>query len=128
MIRKCISVMLAAALVLGTALPAAPAFAGMVGTHDVIAQEQGTIDRERISEFLHRDDVREQLLAHGVTVAEAEARVAALSDSEVRLMADQLDSMPAGASSAWAILGGILLILVITDLMGVTNVFPFINN
>jgi uncharacterized small protein (DUF1192 family) len=100
----------------------------MVGTQDVIAYEQGAVDRARIAELLQRDEVRDQLLAHGVSVAEAEARIAALTDAEARLMADRMDSMPAGAANGWAILGGILLILVITDLMGVTNVFPFINN
>lgn len=128
MIRKCTSFMLAAALVVGTVLPVAPAYAGMVGTQDVIAYEQGAADRARIAELLQRDEVRDQLMAHGVSVAEAEARIAALTDAEARLMAERMDSMPAGAANGWAILGGILLILVITDLMGVTNVFPFINN
>lgn len=128
MIKKCTSFVLAAALVVGSVMPVAPAYAGMVGTHDAIALEQGATDRARIAELLQRDEVRDQLLAHGVSVAEAEARIAALTDAEARLMAERMDSMPAGAANGWAILGGILLILVITDLMGVTNVFPFINN
>lgn len=120
---------LAAALVIGTAAPvvAAPAHAGLVTTHDVLAHEQGNLDRSSILAVLERSDVRERLVAHGVAVADVEARVAALTDAEARAMAERLDALPAGAASGWAILGGILLVLVITDLLGVTNVFPFIN-
>lgn len=125
---RAVSFMLAAALVVGTAVPVAPAYAGMIGTETAVAIEQGDMDRAAIQAVLEREDVRAQLVAHGVSIADAEARVAALSDAEARQLSAQIDQMPAGAASAWAILGGILLVLVITDLMGVTNVFPFINN
>lgn len=126
-IFRAMGVVLAAALVVGTAAPVSPAYAGMVGTHDVITMEQGNLDRATILAALERSDVREQLVAHGVNPSEAMARVEAMTDAEARMMAERIDAMPAGASSAWAILGGVLLILVITDLMGATNVFPFIN-
>ncbi len=122
------SFVLATALMLGTLAPVAPAYAGMVGTQDVVAHEQGNLDRAAVLAMLERAEVRDQLLANGVSLADAEARVAAMTDAEARMMAERIDGLPSGASSGWAILGGILVILVITDLMGVTNVFPFINN
>jgi hypothetical protein len=102
----------------GLGLPL-PAHAGMVGTEAVVASAQ----RERIVSFLERDDVRQQLQAQGVSPAEVKARVAALTDDEAAQLAANMDSMPAGG-----ILGLILvvfLVLLITDILGFTKIFPF---
>ncbi len=105
--------------VLGS-LPFAPmAHAGMVQTADVFD------DRARIHAVLDRDDVRAQLEQHGVSLADAKARVAALSDSEARQMADQLETMPAGAADVVGVLFTVFVILLVTDLLGLTSVFPF---
>ena len=76
--------------------------------------------------FLERADVREQIVALGVDPNEAAARVRAL-DAQVREIAGQLDQLPAGQSAIGIIVGAILLvflILLLTDLLGLTNVFP----
>jgi hypothetical protein len=102
----------------GLGLPL-PAHAGMVGTEAVVASAQ----RERIVSFLERDDVRQQLQAQGVSPAEVKARVAVLTDDEAAQLAANMDSMPAGG-----ILGLILvvfLVLLITDILGFTKIFPF---
>jgi hypothetical protein len=81
--------------------------------------------------FLERADVREQIVALGVDPNEAAARVQALSDAQVRQIAGQLDQLPAGQSAVGIIVGAILLvflILLLTDLLGLTNVFPFVNH
>lgn len=104
--------------VLGS-VPFAPAHAGMIQTADVFD------DRARIHAVLDRDDVRAQLEQHGVSLADAKARVAALSDSEARQMANQLENMPAGAADVVGVLFTIFIILLVTDLLGLTSVFPF---
>lgn len=96
-----------------------PAFAGMVSTEAVVANA----DRTRVANFLEREDVRLQLEAQGVDPAQVKARVAALTDEEAAHLAAHMDEMPAGG-----VLGLILLvfvILLITDILGLTKVFPF---
>lgn len=96
-----------------------PAFAGMVSTEAVVANA----DRTRVANFLEREDVRLQLEAQGVDPAQVKARVAALTDEEAAQLAAHMDEMPAGG-----VLGLILLvfvILLITDILGLTKVFPF---
>ncbi|PSJ46808.1 hypothetical protein C7H85_09010 [Zobellella endophytica] len=97
----------------------------LVSTQQVLATEQVNADRARIGELLTRTEVRAQLAGFGVAPAEVEARVAALSDQEVRQMAEQLDNMPAGANAVVGALLTVFIILLVTDLLGLTNVFPF---
>ncbi|KTG16218.1 MULTISPECIES: PA2779 family protein [unclassified Guyparkeria] len=97
---------------------------GLVTTQEAMNADGATADRERIAELLSRDDVRNQLIAQGVDPAEVEQRVAALSDEEVRQMNERLDQMPAGASVV-GVLFAVFVILLVTDLLGLTNVYPF---
>ena len=52
--------------------------------------------------------------------------MAALSDEEVSQMANQLDEMPAGASVVGALFA-VFVILLVTDILGLTNVYPFVR-
>lgn len=121
----------AIALVLVATLPMGVVHAGLVSTDSVIDDTFGANDeRARVQAFLSRDDVREQLAAMGVDPLEAETRVAALSDAEISRIAGDLDNLPAGEGIFTTIAigaGVIFLILVITDIAGITNVFAFIK-
>ena len=106
--------------------------AAMVATERVLqaSAEAQAGARERLRSFLDRADVREVMENWGVDPAEAHARVDALSDSEAASIAGKLDGMPAGGSAVGIIVGALLLIfivLLITDLLGLTDVFPFIR-
>ena len=110
-------------LIMSMALPL-PAQAGMLSTEAAIAGDT----KERIVSFLERSDVRAQLESLGVNPSDAKARVASLSDAEAAQLAGQIDRMPAGADAAGAIVGALVLIfivLLITDLLGLTKIFPF---
>ena len=124
---RILSPLLILALVLGSvsvsAAPLAPV-GDLISTQEALSSERADADRERIHEILARDDVQAQLVAQGVDLAEVEARVAALSDAEARQMADQLEEMPAGASVVGALFA-VFVILLVTDILGLTNVFPF---
>ncbi|MGM0983478.1 MAG: PA2779 family protein [Pseudomonadota bacterium] len=124
-----LSPLLIAALVLGS-LPvaAAPASSGsgLITTQEAVNAERSQADRERIHEILARDEVQEQLVAQGVDPTEVEARVAALSDAEAAQMADQLEQLPAGASVVGALFA-VFVILLVTDILGLTNVYPFVR-
>ncbi|MDX1265906.1 MAG: PA2779 family protein [Oceanisphaera sp.] len=97
----------------------------LISTQSALDAAQVDADRERIGNLLARADVREQLVNYGVELNEVEARVAALSDQEVRQMTEQLDKMPAGANAVVGALLTVFIILLVTDLLGLTHVFPF---
>jgi len=109
---------------LSLALPVQSVYAGMVETNKVAVSTQLQSERERIRSFLDREDVRNQLQTQGVDVADAKARVNALTDQEVQTIAGKLDTMPAGGEII-GILFTIFVVLLITDILGFTKVFPF---
>ena len=81
--------------------------------------------------FMAREDVRQQLVALGIDPDEAAQRSSALSDDEVRQIAGKLDELPAGEGAVGVLVAAILillLVLIITDLIGATDVFPFIKS
>ncbi|MDZ7712135.1 MAG: PA2779 family protein [Rhodovibrio sp.] len=85
-------------------------------------------DRDRVMSFLARDDVRQQMQDLGVDPEEAEARVAAMSDAEVRELAGKLENAKAGEGPLGAIVGAavfVFVVLLITDILCFTDVFPF---
>ncbi|HET9024209.1 MAG TPA: PA2779 family protein [Burkholderiaceae bacterium] len=114
----------AALCVLATSLPVmaqpvpSPA---MVTTEEAMT---GSV-QQRVGELLTRAEVRAALAARGVDAAQVDARVAALTDSEARQVAEQRDRLPAGASDILGILFAVFIILLITDILGLTKIFPF---
>lgn len=112
------------ASVLGLGLPLQSAYAGLVGTDKVAISAQSQSERERIRSFLDREDVRNELQTQGIDVNTAKARVDALTDEEVQKVAGKLDKMPAGGEII-GILFTIFIVLLVTDILGFTKVFPF---
>lgn len=112
-------------LALNLYLPAA--HAGMIGTEAVVNAAQTQQYRERLHSALNRDDVQAQLLARGVDPTQVQARVDSLTDEEMQTLATDMDQLPAGGSVVGALVL-IFLVLLITDLMGLTNIFPFVKH
>lgn len=102
--------------------PLAPARAGIVGTDAAIAMSQRARTVERINSVLMRDDVRAQLQAMGVKPRDAMERVSALTDAELAQLDARLDKLPAGGELL-GVLGIVLVVLLVLELLGVTNVF-----
>ncbi|WP_404377508.1 PA2779 family protein [Vreelandella aquamarina] len=127
-VRAYLSALLIAVLVVSSlpvvAAPTAPQNMDLVSTQSVLAGDRAGADRERIYEILARADVQDQLLKQGVSPADVEARVAALSDAEARQMAEQLEQLPAGAGVVGALFA-VFVILLVTDILGLTDVYPF---
>ena len=100
--------------------------ASMVTTEQVarLADEsQAGSGHARLSAALSRADVREAMQRQGVDPALALERVAALTDDEASQLAAKIDSAPAGG-----IIGALLLVffvLLVTDMLGLTKVYPF---
>ncbi len=104
----------------GLSVPS-PALAGIVSTEQSLAGA----DRDRVAALLERPEARERLQALGVSPAEARARVAALSDEEAARLAAEIDALPAGGSDILVIALIVFLVLLFTDIMGYTKIFPF---
>ena len=129
-LRRGVALALAMALFVLTG-PIDAARAALITTEQAVAGDLAGSDRGRVAAFLARDDVRAQMVAFGVDPSEAAQRVAGLSDAEVQRIVGHLDRLPAGQSAVAAVLGValfIFLVLLITDLLGLTDVFPFVRN
>ncbi len=120
-------------LSLGIHLPAA--HASMIGTEAAIDASQAQQDRRRLHDVLNRDDVKAQLIARGVDPAQVQARVDSLTDQEVRTLTARMDKMPAGGDMLDFDLGDVVdlavlvfLVLLVTDILGFTNVYPFVKH
>ena len=98
--------------------------AGIVSTEQALVTPAGDADRTKVSSFLARDEVRQALTSQGVDADQAIERVKAMSDAEVAQLADRVDNAPAGAGIVGTIFL-IFVILLVTDILGLTSVFPF---
>ena len=123
---------LAAAMVFLMAMNVMPiglAQAKIITTDQVIQETHSVSDRAKVESFMLREDVQKQLTLMGIDSTEAESRVASLSDEEIRKMASRLDELPAG-EGVGSIVGAMLivfLVLLVTDILGLTDVFPFVK-
>ena len=105
-----------AASLLGVALGCGSAYAEIVGTDEAAASMEPAApdaDREKLRAFMERPEVAKQLQKMGVSPEEAKARVGAMSDAEVRLVAGKLDLLPAGGRISNTELVIIILLAVI---------------
>ncbi len=112
-------------LALSLHLPAANA--AMVGTEAVVNATQAQQSRERLVSTLNRDDVKAQLMARGVDPAQVQARLDSLTDEEVQTLATKMDQLPAGGDGLGLIVF-LFVVLLITDILGFTNIFPFVKH
>ncbi|MDX1796865.1 MAG: DUF6627 family protein [Hydrogenovibrio sp.] len=103
-----------------------PAQAAMVGTGELLHQQSMANERAKLSAFLQRDEVKNELISVGVSPAQVDERVASLTDDEVMQINHQMDAMPAGGD-VLGIVVLIFVIFVITDVIGATDIFPFIK-
>ena len=109
-------------LVMG--LPLQSAFAGIVETDQTLSHELARQDRAKINSYIDREDVLAQLQLQGVTALDAKARVTALTNDEAHMIAGKLDQLPAGGDFLGMAIFAFIVLLV-TDILGYTNIFPF---
>ena len=111
--------------------PCQSVLAALIGTETVLSSVRDQEAQDQLKQFLAREDVQAAFIAHGIDPMEAKKRINALSDDEVIRIADQIDQLPTGGGFAETLLVILLvffLVLVILDLAGVTDVFPFIKS
>jgi hypothetical protein len=118
--------LIASLVIVSTALLGFPlaAQASVVTTEEAISAEATDANRDRVAGFLARGDVRAALEQQGISADAAAERVRAMSDVEVAQLADRVDQAPAGGN-VLGILFTVFVILLVTDILGFTKIFPF---
>jgi hypothetical protein len=96
--------------------------AGVIGTLEAVDSHSRSADLSTVNAALARNEVRQQFLSLGVDPAQVEARVAALTEPELRNLAQQIENAPAGGS-ALAVIGIVFLVLLILEAVGVIDIF-----
>ena len=107
-------------------LAASGASAAMVDTASVIHDASVSEQKAALKDALQRDDVRDRLMDLGVSPADVDARINALTADELASLQAHMDDMSAGAGAV-GLLALLVLIFFITDILGVTDIFPFVN-
>ncbi len=103
----------------------APSHAALVGAGEILSENPAQA-RDQLSGALKRQDVRDALIAQGVDPQVVDRRIAALTDAELTALAQRMDEMPAGADALGAVVL-VFIILLITDILGYTDLFPFVK-
>ena len=126
---KPVSILLTVCMLMVT-VPYKSSFAGMIGTETSLDMTRGQEARNYLMGIVAREDVQTALIAQGINPLEAKARIDSLSDAEAIDLADQIEQQPAGGSALGVIVGALLivfLVLLITDILGYTDIFPFVK-
>ena len=106
------------------------ALAAMIGTETVLDTSRGHQARAYLNQFLAREDVQAALIAQRIDPEEARMRVDSLTDAEAVDIVAKMDQLQAGGGAIEAILVVALivfLVLLFTDIMGYTDIFPFVK-
>ncbi len=95
--------------------------AAMIGTDSAIETMDRDTSMDRVGEFMARSEVRQQLLDWGVNPSEVDERLAALTDAELQYLAEHMEEAPAGG--VLAVIGIIFVVLLVLEIVGVTDIF-----
>ena len=103
--------------------------AAIIGTQAVASANQIQSERSQLNEFFDRDNVKSYLRAQGVEPASVQARVDGLTGAETHALAGRLDEFPAGQDFGTLVVVAfvVFLTLLITDILGYTDIFPFVK-
>lgn len=96
--------------------------AGIIGTEYLVESEAREAALGRLDAVLARQEVKHQLLALGVEPTAVSERLQGMTQAELLTIESQLDSAVAGGD-ALAVIGAVFLVLLILELVGVTDIF-----
>jgi len=112
---------------LGSYVPAARA--AIVGTETVAAEQDVEMQRAQLNRMLDNEIVKSFLLANGVDREIVQSRLDGLSNAEIRALSERFDEYPAGEGFETVLILAFLafIALLITDILGYTDIFPFVK-
>jgi hypothetical protein len=99
--------------------------AGVVATHELTRLEARQGQAADLERFLARGDVAAELERFGVSPEDVTARVLNLTDEEIAALHGRIEQQVAGGD-AIAVIGVVFLVLLILELVGVTDIFKAI--
>ena len=111
-------------------VPYQPVLAAMISTDEMVSSQRAAEAREYINTVMARQEIQDALINRGIDPLEAQARIDSLTDTEAIQLADRIDNVPAGGDAFGVLIGAALVvfvILIITDALGITDVFPFVK-
>jgi predicted PurR-regulated permease PerM len=100
--------------------------AAMVGTAEVLYEQQQQVDRQQLLGMLEDQGVQEKLQGMGVDRSQVAERINSLTNAELAQFNQQLSEAPAGAGVVGVIVL-FLVIFIITDMLCATNIFSFVK-
>lgn len=101
------------------------ATAGVFGSDQVIADQQHQYNKQQVLSFVDNAQVQNKLIELGVNPADAKQRIASMTSAEIEALNSQLNEMPAGGFVGTVLT--VLVVVAVLDLMGITDVYPFIR-
>ena len=78
-------------------------------------------------ELLGQEQAREALVGFGVSAEDVERRVQNMTPQELADFNAGVDQLPAGGASIFGVIIFVLVLLIVLDLLGATDVFPAIR-
>ncbi|WP_137817383.1 PA2779 family protein [Pseudomonas sp. 2FG] len=122
-LRRLAAVLAVFHLLLIAQLPVANA--AMLGTAEVLAEQQQQVDREHLLAMLDDQGVQKKLASLGVERTQVADRINSLTTAELAQFNQQLEEAPAGGIIGIIVL--FLVIFIITDLLCATDIFTFVK-
>lgn len=101
------------------------ASAAVFSSEQVIANQQYNFNKQQVLSYVDSAEVQNKLIELGVSPADAKQRIANMTAEELSALNSQMNEMPAGGIVGVVVT--VLVVVVVTDLMGLTDVYPFIN-
>lgn len=101
--------------------------AEMVSTSSVLEVQQLNYDKSSLKAIMQKDEAKAVLQKLGVSSTDIEARIAQLTPEELTQLNKQAELQPAGSSIVGIVIF-VVVALAITDLVGLTDVYPFIDS
>jgi hypothetical protein len=127
--RQLISLLMIIVMI-GISLPCQPLMATMIDMETLMEADQAQKARIYVNQIMAQKEVRQKLIAQGIDPREAQTRVDCLSNTEVVRLAHEIEHLPAGGHVIGVLVGAVLvvfIVLVITDILGYSDVFTFIK-
>jgi hypothetical protein len=100
--------------------------AAIVSNQQIIHKTYQVNDKQALLQTIKREDVQQQLLSMGVSSADVESRINQMTHEEIVLLNQQMTELPAGAGILSTVVL-VFVVFVITDVIGATDIFPFVH-
>lgn len=101
------------------------ASAGVYSSEHAITQQQYEFNKQQVIALVDSAEVQAKLTSLGVDPTDAKLRIESMTNEELIAFNENMNEMPAGGIVGAVIT--VLAVIAILDLLGVTDVYPFIR-